>query len=104
MLKACKHSGCAVCADIEERELFKSILQTVHPELYICKYAMYKIKNKDGNYFIIPSLEAVERGNRGYYIKDIYTPSHIQLSKSNIKVVCCSNSECTIEPYVAEYN
>ena len=106
MLKACKHSGCAICANIEEREIFKYILKTIHPELYICKKAMYKIINSDGNYFIIPSLDAVEQGNRGYYIKDIYTPYHIQLNRSNVEVVCCCNdSECAIdEPFVAEYN
>jgi len=103
MLKTCKHSNCAVCKNINERDVFKSILQTIHPEIYICEHAMYKITNSKGWEFILPSLEYITKGSRAYFVRDIYTAFVIYLNRDNFEVVCSKEGECEVTPYVAEY-
>lgn len=108
MLKPCTHfkcERCAVCTDISERKVFKSILEKLYPETYICKHAMYKITNFNGGEFILPSLEYISECRKGYFITDIYTSMVIYLNKDNFEVLCSKTGECDVtEPYVAEYN
>lgn len=104
MLKVCKHSNCAVCKKIEERNIFSSILRTLYPETFICEHAMYKVTNFNGGEFILPSLEYICEGKQGYYVIDIFTSRYIYLNKDNFEVVCSNQDECNVTPYVAEYN
>jgi len=103
MLNACEHSNCAVCKNIEERDVFRKILKTIHPEVYTCKYAMYKITNNQGNSFLIFSLNCVLKTHKGYFIRDPFTDDLIHLNADNFKVVCSKGGECHQEPYVEEY-
>ena len=103
MFKTCKHSKCAVCKRIEEREVFKSILKTLYPEIYICKHAMYKITNADGADILLPTLENICDGRQGYYIMDVYTSKYIYLNKENFEIICTKHGECNCELYVSEY-
>ena len=104
MLKACKHSNCAVCKEVENRDIFKYILKTLYPEVYICEHAMYKITSLEGSEIIIPTLEYICDGRQGYYIMDPYTSKYIYLNKENFEVLCSSQGECNCQPYVAKYN
>lgn len=103
MLKTCKHSDCAVCKKIKEREIFCSILQTVHPEMFMCENAMYRITNKEGWKFIIYSLDCVVKSQKSYFVQDFYTSSIIYLNKDNFEVLCTKDGECTVTPYTREY-
>lgn len=105
MFKLCKHQMCAVCTDVKEREVFKSILKTIHPETFICEHAAYAIKSFLGNeVFIITSLEFVNNSSRGYFVRDMYTGNYIFLNKSNLSIVCLKQgTECDVKPFVAEY-
>lgn len=102
MSKICIHLNCAVCENIEQRDIFKSILKILYPEVYICKYAVYQIANENGKKFTIPSLDSLSKGKLGYFIEDIYTSKIIFLNKDNFEVVC-TQKECISKPYVAEY-
>lgn len=104
MFKACIHSNCAVCKRIEERDVFKMILQKMHPEVFICEHAMYKVLNSDRNFIIIPNLTDISCTNRGYFIKDIITGIPIFLNENNLEVICSKQGTCDVEePYVAKY-
>ena len=105
MFKLCKHQGKAVCTNIKERDVFKSILQNIHPETYICKNAAYAIKSFLGNeMFIITSLGFVNNSSKGYFVRDMYTGNYIFLNRNNVTVVCLKQGrECEEEPFVAEY-
>jgi len=104
MIETCKHSNCAVCKQIEDRVVFESILKTVHPEVYICEHASYRITDPSGFQIILPSLERLEKGRYGYYILDTFTSDRIYINKDNFEVLCFKSEECNITPYVAEYN
>ena len=104
LLKECIHSNCAVCKRIEERDVFKSILQKMHPEVYFCEHAMYKVFNSEGNFIIIPKLRDISCTNRGYFIKDIINGEPIFLNADNFQVICSKHGVCNAtEPYVAVY-
>jgi len=104
MLKACKHSNCAVCKQIKERDIFKQILEKVYPEIYICEHAMYQITNSEGAKFIIPSLDCICDGKQGYYVIDVYTGRYIYIKDNNFELLCSKQGDCNCEPYVKEFN
>ena len=99
----CEHSNCAVCADIKEREVFKFILKTIHPDTYICKNARYQITNHNGAKFLISSLEFTSETEDGYYVRDMFTSEMIKLNKDNLQVMCIKKGECEEKPLVLEY-
>ena len=105
MFKACIHSDCAVCKQVEDRDLFKLILQDMYPDVYVCEHAMYKILcNGEKSFIIIPSLRDISCTNKGYFIKDIFTGIPIYLNASNFEIICSKMGKCGItEPYVTEY-
>ena len=105
MFKLCKYQNCAVCTNIKEREVFKSILKTVHPEIYICKHAAYGINSFIKNeMFVITSLWFVNNSSKGCFVRDMYTGKLIFLDKSNVTIICLKQGmECDVEPFVAEY-
>ena len=104
MFKLCKYQNCAVCNEIKDREVFKYILKTVHPETYVCKNAAYAIKSFLGGEFIIPSLEFVKHGSNGYYILDMYTGGVIYLNTNNVTIICTKQGRtCEEKPFVVEY-
>lgn len=107
MLKTCKHStaNCAVCKNIEDRDVFKVILKKMHPEVFFCEHAVYQVTNYNGAKFIITSLEYLLKGKKGYYIQDLFSESRvIYLGETNFKVLCTCRDECLkIEPFVKEY-
>ena len=105
MFKLCKHQGKAVCTNINEREVFKSILKNIHPETYICENAAYAIKSFIGKeMFIITSLGFVKNSSKGYFVRDMYTGNYIFLNRNNVTIVCLKQGkECEIEPFVVEY-
>lgn len=104
MFKLCKYPNSAVCKTIKEREVFKSILKTVHPETYICEYAAYAIKSFWDTEFIIPSLEFVKNSSKGYFVRDMYTGNFIFLNRSTVTIICTKlGRECEVSPFVAEY-
>ena len=103
MQRKCKHSDCAVCTDIREREVFKSILQTVRPDTYVCEHAAYKITNKNGIEFIISTLFRISKSQKGYYVRDMFSAERIYLNKDNFKVICTLQCECDKTPLVSEY-
>ena len=98
MLKTCVHQNCAVCTDIGDRELFKSILKTSTPDVYICKHAVYNITNFDGGEFILRSLYGICKGTSGCYVHDMYTANLIFLNKENFKILCSKKGKCTVTP------
>ena len=100
MLKPCKHSGCAVCKHIRDREVFKQVLRTLHPEVFICPHASYRIINHNGGSFVLPSLEFIRNYKHRFYVMDVYTTHQIVLDKDNFKVVCTKEGECNCEPFV----
>lgn len=103
MFITCKHSNCAVCTDIKEREVFKEIFQDVHPDTYLCKHAAYKITNRSGIEFVISALFCVSKGQNGYYVRDMFSAERIYLNKDNFKVICTLKGECKKTPFVSEY-
>lgn len=104
MLKACKHSKCAVCKQIKERKVFSQILKTLYPETYICEHAMYQITNNEGRKFLIPSLDCLCDGKQGYYLIDVYTGRYIYVKEDNFEIRCSKQGECKCEPYVKDFN
>ena len=103
MLKPCKYSDCAVCHKIENRDFFKSILKILHPEVYICEHAIYKITSANGQEIILSSLDYILKGRVEYFIRDIYTGDIIYLNKNNFQVMCSTEKCGVTEKYVAEY-
>lgn len=104
MFKLCKYQNCAVCTDIKDRKVFESILKTIHPETYVCKYAAYAIKSFLGGEFVIDSWEFVKSSSRGYFVMDMYTGRVIYLSTNNVTIICTKPGiTCEQEPFVAEY-
>lgn len=99
MAKVCKHSDCAVCKDIKDREIFKQVLGKLHPEVFICPYAEYRITSHNGGTFTLPSLEFVRKSKR-FYVRDVYTFYYITLDKNNLKVMCTKTGACDCEPFV----
>ena len=100
MFKLCKYQNCAVCNEIKDREVFKYILKTVHPETYVCKNAAYAIKSFLGGEFIISSLEFVKHGSNGYYVLDMYTGRVLYLNANNVTIICTKQGRtCEQKPF-----
>ena len=105
-MKICKHSNCAVCTSENktEREVFKNLLKTIHPEVYICNKVMYKIINDAGFTFDVKSLYFASQAEDGtFYIRDMFSAGNITLTKEKVIVMCMDNGECDKEPLVLEY-
>lgn len=98
MLKTCVHQNCAVCTDIKKRELFKSILGTSTPDIYVCEHAVYRVKNSDGDKFTLQSLDGICKGTSGCYVQDLYTANIIFLNKENFEILCSKEGKCTLTP------
>lgn len=104
VFKLCKHQGCAVCTNIHERKVFESILQTIHPEVYVCEHAAYAIRNFLGSEYIMYSLEFLKNNSKGFYIRDMYTDKNILLNTENLKIICTKQGECDVKPFVTVYS
>lgn len=104
MHKLCQHLNCAVCTNVNERIIFRPILQTLYPDIYICTNAVYQVINSNGEENILTSLRDLKVDKKGYYIFDMYTFEKIYLNRNNFFILCSKNGKCNSEPFVLEYN
>lgn len=104
VFKLCKYQMCAVCKNINERDVFKSILKNIHPETYICEHAAYAIKSSHGGEFIITRLDFLKNTSKGYYVIDMYIGNELYLNTSNVTIICTKQGKtCEQQPFVVEY-
>lgn len=97
----CKFGSCAaVCSKLEERKIFEYIFQTLKLDVYLCEHVAYEVKLMSETWFLLPSLDRIIKGMRGYYIIDPFSGNLIYLNKDNTRLVCTAETCKNKEPYV----